>query len=94
MPHLRSIGIVTSLYFPAEEVGWAKSDCWVGTNAVDKGGKVVVHDIIAVPPTEKHRLQHFNLVIAHLIVCNENGPRSRPLSFWIPGEHAKIAASP
>lgn len=56
MPNHGPTLIFVALYFSAKEVGWAKPDFGVGTNFIDKGSKVVIHNVIAVPTAEKHRL--------------------------------------
>jgi hypothetical protein len=90
VPHRGPTLISVSLNFSTEEIRGTKTYFRVGTDTIDKGRKVVIHNVIAVPATEQHRLQQLHLVIAHLVICYEEGPRARPLSFRIPGENAEI----
>ena len=72
------------LDFSAEKISNAKAYLRIGTFPIDKGGEVVVHDEIAVPPTKRHRFQKPDSVIAHLIVGYQHGPCARPSIVGIP----------
>jgi len=58
---------------------------------IDERGKVVVHNVVAEPSPKQHWFQHFNLVVAHLVVRYENRSSSGPSPLRVSRLNIQIA---